>query len=224
MWQHIKDIVPLAQTALWIGLIVWIVNRYGGFIDQVLYLFRKRVESGSSVKAGPFEIGEAVEPQSLSDQKKEADEEIIESSEKFDTLSRRDKSSIRSEYFLIEDLALRAIQEQYGVSIQRNVKVLSLFEADGVFTKNGTLHVVEVKSGPLSKVKPIASNTLSRLDTLISSYGWKNVVIVFVMVIRDTKDENKTNLQTDIPIDNYNTKIQIHTYMEGELKAAVGID
>ena len=227
MWQHIKELVPLGQTILWVGLIVWVIRKYGGFIDQVLELFRKRVESGSSVKVGNFEIGEAVKPQSLSDQKKEADDDIRESSEStenYEALSSTVKASIRHDYFLTEDLALRAVQEYYGESIQRNVKVLSLFEADGVFTKNGTLHVVEVKAVPVSKIKSIAAKTLTRLDRLISGQAWRNVIIVFVIVIRESDSDNSNSPPADISLDNYQTNIDVHTYLESELKAAFDID
>lgn len=223
MWQHIKDLVPLGQTALWVGLIVWIVNKYGSFIDQLLELIRKRVESGSSIKAGSFEIGQALETQSVSDQRIEADEEIRNTSESpvtYETLSVEDKSTFRSEYFLIEDLALRAIQDEYGEPIQRNVKVLSLFQADGVFTKDGTLHLVEVKATTQNKIRSIAKISLLKLDNLIKGLGYKNIVIVLVVVVKDSD----SILSTHIPVDDYKTKVNVHTYLLKELKATFGID
>jgi Holliday junction resolvase-like predicted endonuclease len=227
MWQYLKDLVPLAQTTLWVGLIVWVIRKYGSFIDQLLELFRKRVESGSSVKAGPFEIGQAVEPQSVLDQKIEADEEIkdfSESSTIYDALPHEAKSTIRSEYFLAEDLALRAIQEEYGESIKRNVKFLSYFQADGVFTKNGTLHVVEVKTLTHNNLKRIAKKTLTAMDNAIQNHRFKNIVIVFVVVIRESADTNLIPQFDDLSIDKYHTKIKLHVYPLKELKGTFGID
>ena len=227
MWQHLKDLVPLAQTTLWVGLIVWVIRKYGSFIDQLLELFRKRVESGSSVKAGPFEIGQAVEPQSVLDQKIEADEEIkdfTESPTVYDALPLEAKSTIRSEYFLAEDLALRAIQEEYGESIKRNVKVLSLFQADGVFTKNGTLHVVEVKTLTRNNLKLIAKKTLSVMDNAIQNQGFKNVIIVFVVVVKENAEISLIQKLNDFSLDEYRTKIKLHVYPLKELKATFGID
>jgi len=226
MWQHIKDFVPLAQTALWVGLIVWFIKKYGSFIDQILELFRKRVESGSSVKAGPFEIGELIEPQSLSNQKREADEEILEFSEssvQYEAHSRSELASIRSDYFLTEDLALRMIQDEYGESITRNVKVFPQFEADGIFTKDGILHVVEVRAVTVDRFKKIATRTLSRLDNVIRNQTEKNIVIVFVVVIRDSKNKGVNIKPIEIPVNEYYTKIKTRTYQEAELKAAFGI-
>jgi hypothetical protein len=53
-----KEIIPLLQTALWIGLILFLIKRLLPDMSLLQQILSKRLESGSSVKVGPVEIGE----------------------------------------------------------------------------------------------------------------------------------------------------------------------
>jgi hypothetical protein len=53
-----KELVPLFQTLLWMTLLVVLVLYFRAEIDHLRKVLIKRLESGSSVKVGPVEIGE----------------------------------------------------------------------------------------------------------------------------------------------------------------------
>jgi len=54
----LKDYVPLFQTMLWIGFIVVFFLIYKKTISDVIKTLILRIKKGSSIKAGPIEIGE----------------------------------------------------------------------------------------------------------------------------------------------------------------------
>lgn len=49
--------VPLLQTLSWIGLIVFSAHRFSAHLERLFEAIRKRIQSGSSFKAGPIELG-----------------------------------------------------------------------------------------------------------------------------------------------------------------------
>ncbi len=53
-----KDFVPLFQSLLWVGLILTMLLYFRKELGLVKKILTKRLESGSSVKFGPIEIGE----------------------------------------------------------------------------------------------------------------------------------------------------------------------
>jgi len=54
----IKDYVPLFQTVLWIGFIIGLFLIFRKSINVIISTLVDRIKKGSSVKAGPIEIGE----------------------------------------------------------------------------------------------------------------------------------------------------------------------
>ena len=50
--------VPLFQTALWVGLILFAVLRFRRQLDEMIEVVETRIEKGAPLKAGPFELGE----------------------------------------------------------------------------------------------------------------------------------------------------------------------
>ena len=53
-----KPWIPLFQTLCWIILIVWLLHRFKAEVAALVGAVQKRIERGSSLKAGPFELGE----------------------------------------------------------------------------------------------------------------------------------------------------------------------
>jgi len=52
--------IPLLQTFLWVGLIIWLIRRYNTQVVAVLVSIQERIAKGSLVKAGPLEIGQDI--------------------------------------------------------------------------------------------------------------------------------------------------------------------
>jgi hypothetical protein len=187
-------IAPLIQTVLWVGLIAGIVWRFHTPIYGLLVALQKRIESGSSVKAGPFEITDQLKPQDASAQKEKAAveiQEVLEGQAPGTGIAKPTTaplSTIQARYFQAEDLALRAIQSEYGSPISRQVTAGRDSGFDGVFTSGGRTSVVEVKyvlgKGQATKIRP----AIHRLTKIIQQYNWENTQIVLVLVFENEED------------------------------------
>lgn len=56
-----KDYIPLLQTLVWPVFLAILIAVFRQQFQQIVETIRRRVEDGSSVKAGPIEIGEHLE-------------------------------------------------------------------------------------------------------------------------------------------------------------------
>lgn len=54
----LKDWVPFFQTIAWIGLIIFGTVKFSSKLELLLEAIRQRIQTGSSFKAGPVELGE----------------------------------------------------------------------------------------------------------------------------------------------------------------------
>src|SRR5438876_842187 len=146
--EYMDHIAPLLQTLLWVILIAGIVFRFNKPLHGVLTALQERIESGSTVKAGPFEISEHVKTQDPAKQKEKVERDLQEIlKEQPDSGGKeplKSKADLQTNYLLAEDLAMRAVQDQYGVPITRKVTVAPDLDFDGVFQYNGRMHLVEV--------------------------------------------------------------------------------
>lgn len=189
-----EHIAPLIQTVLWVGLIAGIVWRFQSPIYGLLVALQKRIESGSNVKAGPFEITNQLKPQDANAQKEKATVEIQEALESqtpvatFTQATVAPLTAIRERYFQAEDLALRAIQAEYGVPVTRQVTAGRDSGFDGVFTSGGRTSVIEVKyvlgKGQTPRIKP----AIHRLTKIIQQYNWQDTQIILVLVFENEDD------------------------------------
>lgn len=59
--QALSPYVPLWQTLTWVALIVLLVIMFRRRLASLVDAVRARVEKGSAFKAGPFELGDALE-------------------------------------------------------------------------------------------------------------------------------------------------------------------
>ncbi len=168
-----------------------------------MFALQKRIESGSNLKAGPFELTDQLKPQDPSKQKEKTAIEVQEaleqpSSDKVTTLpqpTERNVADVQERYFQVEDLVLRAIQTEYGTTVSRQVTGGADMGFDGTFVINGRLNIVEVKYlknlGNISRFR----NTLERLSNAIARYGWHNVQIILAIVFEKAEDIGKANEQ-----------------------------
>jgi len=196
-----EHIAPLIQTILWVGLIGGIVYRFNKPIYGVLVALQKRIESGSNVKAGPFEISD-LKPQEADAQKQKALAEIKEALEVEEAIPSavmappatdslvKFKTSI-PRYFQAEDLALRAIQTEFGTPINRQVTAGRDGGFDGVFTSQGHTNVVEVKYVPGKNMSPKIRPSIQHLTKIIEQYRWENAQIILVVVFENDEDIKK---------------------------------
>jgi len=59
---RMEHIAPLIQTLLWVSLVGAIVWRFHRSIEEILSALHKRIDGGSNVKAGWFELTDQFRP------------------------------------------------------------------------------------------------------------------------------------------------------------------
>jgi hypothetical protein len=183
------EFVPLLQTGLWVGLIVWLVHRYNAQVAAVLTAIQQRITQGSSVKAGPFELGADIRPQDLEEQNKRIQEEVqqIEAAPNQalpappQEATRTSQLSLRRRYILAEDLVMRELQSEFGAVINRSVRFGNA-ELDGIFAKSGGGFGVEVKYVRhrlhFDRILP----SLSHVVQAIRRLGWDRFTLILALV------------------------------------------
>src|SRR6478752_10626689 len=73
-----KELVPLVQTLLWVGLISAVLYRYHRSIEALITSLRARIDSGGGVKVGPVELVALARPLDPEQQAKKLDEEVAQ--------------------------------------------------------------------------------------------------------------------------------------------------
>lgn len=187
-----EHIAPLIQTVLWVGLIAVVLWRYHSPIHGLLVALQRRVEGGSSVKAGPFELSDQFKPQDpLKQEQKRTSEiqEALQPSESTLAADTKPGATLRAKYFQVEDLVLRAIQAEYGATISREVTAGADMGFDGAFVSNGRLNIVEVKylRGPSGNVSRLRES-IERLSSAVAAYGWRNAQIILAVVFERAEE------------------------------------
>lgn len=190
-----EHVIPLIQTLLWVSLIASLVWHFHLPINGILVALQKRIESGSSIKAGPFEITDQLRPQEPEQQRRKASEELEDAlkeigAEKGASANRVDviPARIHAKHCHAEDLVLRAIQVEQGVTISRQVTAGSDMGFDGVFVAQGSLNIVEVKYARSLASLPRFKSSVERLNLAIARYGWRRVQIILAVVFDKQED------------------------------------
>jgi hypothetical protein len=227
-----EQIAPLIQTVLWVGLIAGILWRFHLPIYGLLVALQKRIEAGSNIKAGPFELTEQLKPQAPSKQKEKAETEIrevlqaIPEPELTPTISSSlpSAATIQAKYFQAEDLVLRALQAEYGATVSRQVTAGADMGFDGAFVTNGRLNIVEVKyvAGSANIVSKLRLS-VQRLSTAISGYGWHNVQIILVVVFENADDVAKTSEKLQELVSDGSVSLVVRCYSLTELQLKFGV-
>lgn len=207
--------VPLMQTLLWVLLVLFLVVWFRKSLSSLLLVIQQRIEAGSSIKAGPFELLELVKPQSPDQQRQRASAEIAEAVQEASTSLSTPQPSIesnKSSYFQAEDLALRALQAEYGVPIQRSVVIGPSREVDGVFIKDRRLYVVEVKFnlGPVSEDR-IRMSVRRAQDAAFQLAGTSGG-IALVLVFKREEDVAKNEARVRRMLKDHKMRVDLWMY------------
>jgi hypothetical protein len=222
-----EHIAPLIQTALWVALLAVALWRFHKPIYDLLVAFQKRIESGSNIKAGPFEITDQLRPQDPLKQKEKVALELAEDlgapleAEQHVDLQTLPQSTIarQTKYFQAEDLVLRAIQAEYGATVSRQVTAGADIGFDGAFVSNGRLNIVEVKylSGSIPNTLKL-KGVVNRLVNAISSYGWKNTQIILAVVFENVEDTTRKTERLQNLFDQSHVPVVVKCYSFAELQ------
>lgn len=236
-------IAPLVQTVLWVALIGGIVWRFHRPIYGLLVALQKRVEGGGSVKAGPFELSE-LKPQEPARQREKLQLEIAAepaavppsaapslpaplSQQPPITFNPKEQQARRTALLLqAEDLALRAIQADYGQTVQRQVTAGQDPGFDGVFTIEGRVSVVEVKfvaKQSLMVTIPRMQGSLERLAASIDNYQWHNPRLLIAIVFESESDVPRSDTHLRRMVSDLPVEVTIRVFALPELRRRFGI-
>lgn len=190
-----EHIAPLLQTILWVGLVGALVWRFHKPIDGILSALHRRIDGGSSLKAGWFELTDQLRPQDALQQREKAAQEIQEvlhgdspvppQPQVPSAIEPHVAANVQAKYFQAEDLVLRAIQAEYGATVKRQVTGGRDMGFDAAFTTNGRLNIVEVKYIRTAKSLSRMRETTERLASTIRRYHWDNVQIILAVVFEE---------------------------------------
>lgn len=222
-----EHIGPLIQTILWVGLIAWIVWRFHSPIYGLLEALRKRVEAGSKIKAGPFELSDLVPQDPVSQLRKiveETQETLeVEAQDNSDTSKKETSALSTARYFQAEDLALRALQAEYGIPIKRQVTGGHDHGFDGIFELGGVKHIVEVKYIAGTGNKHRFRDAIQRLTSAAHEYGWSNSKIILVLVFERAERSENAKAMLEPAFANNPVPVSVRTFLMPELANRFGV-
>lgn len=224
--------IPLLQSGAWIGLIIWLVVRYGPQIKTLIRAIEERITTGSSFKAGPFEIGSSIRPQSTAEQIEQIQIEfpsLSSNDHPHQGSSGEDSSNIdvtdKSRPLISEDLVLRILQEEYGVLINRQISAGAGLQFDGFFVSNNIPHAIEVRYfGGYFPMSDLIKK-VQRIHEKIWHLGWKRFKLVLAIVIDDNYPPSGDTLEAFIQeIDQLGTETVVRVFPFSEVVGHFGID
>lgn len=222
---------PFIQNLLLVGLIAGIVWKFHKPLYGLLEALQKRVESGSNIKAGPFEITEQLRPQDpVSQQQKAAAEtlEVLEAQAQEQEapeekpLAER-ASTVQARYFQAEDLVLRAIQAEYGAPVKRQMAAGRDAGFDGVFYASHRANVVEVKYVPGRGHNQKLRAAVERLTATIQQYGWLNAQIILALVFETEEDIERVKELLSAAFLSNPIPVEVKTYAMFALEEQFGV-
>ncbi|HKZ10206.1 MAG TPA: hypothetical protein VJL61_05810 [Rhodanobacteraceae bacterium] len=227
---------PLIQTVLWVALIGWIVVRFHKPIQALLEALTERIRSGSDVTAGPLSV-KTPQSATVHEQATRAEQEIEEASAAASGAQPSSPSTatpqpagqatasphFRARYFQAEDLALRAVQAEFGQPISRQVSFGPGQQFDGTFVLNNRMNIVEVKY--VSKVPPnaIIQQALGRMQAFVEKNNLKSVNLILAAVVDRTSEVDATRKRFTTIADDSNVPTIVRVYSLSELQASFGI-
>lgn len=222
---------PLIQTILWVALIGAVLWRFNKPLYGLLSALQKRVEAGSSIKAGPFELIDTLRPADPVKQREKIDAELIEAAQSSgvsdaEVVSPRSppSSNLRAKYFEAEDLALRAVQAEFRAPITREITGGADSGFDGVFAADGRLNIVEVKYLRDASAASSLSASVSRVAKAIEQYDWPLVRLILVVVIERVERVADAELEILRALPDVNLSIVVRVFSLKALQKRFGIE
>jgi hypothetical protein len=228
--EWLKDYVPLAQTILWVSLIVGILLRYHSSIESIIESLRKRIDSGGALKLGPVELSELSKPLNPKEQAEKLERDVaqfveIEQRQPNGVIHHPDlkPETIRTQYAKAEDLALREIQVEYQAAINRQLAI-GPSEFDGAFVKDGKFHVVEVKYSRRPLPKAIIEQSTERILSRFRYLNWRSTKLILAVVYDDPEiDLSKEKSRIAEIISSVGKEVEVRCYQLRALAEKFGI-
>lgn len=227
MLTELAPYVPLASTLVWAVLIVGLVVWFRRPIRSILSAIQKRIEGGSTVKAGWFELSDQLRVQSPAEQRENTKAAVAEAASSTPPTAQTthipSRSEVASRYFLAEDLALRAVQAEYEVPITRQVAHSSGVRFDAAFAKDGRLHVVEVKAFFAGPQPEKLRASLLRVANAAREMGGPQALLVAAFVVEQPDSTDAARVRATEALKGLPIGVVVRVYSLSELKSAFGV-
>ena len=224
--------VTFFQTLLWVLLITGVLWKFHAQAVALLGAIKTRIEKGSSVKAGPFELGQDLRPQEPEQQKKRLDDEVKQaqqeeaksSSTHAQLIAKPSDSDFRSRILIAEELALRALQSEFDVVINRQVKMGSDLGLDGAFVKDNRGFGVEVKYSRKDLSETQLRHVVSQFMNYAKLRNWKQFTMILAVVYDGPDSELHTQQETlDSTLNEFQGFVQWRLYSLSQLSQKYGL-
>lgn len=229
----------LIQTGLWVSLITGIAYRFHEPLQALLEALVERIKSGSDVTAGPFSVW-SIQSLAVSEQVARADQEIEEannasyaavSQAPFNESPTPTPSNaitaptpqFRARYFQAEDLALRAVQSEFGQPISRQITGGRDQGFDGAFVQNNCINIVEVRYVAKAPPKVLIQQSLRRIQSYIASNNWRRVNLIMVIVVDHDDEVEPTQERITAVAAESPVPVTARVYALSDLKLKFGI-
>jgi hypothetical protein len=226
--------VPLLQTGLWVGLIIGALWRYHKVLESLSEALRDRIKEGSGVDIGPIKVAERMAPLSTEKQKAKLEDELTQlqntQQEKKEgpvlvtnvagqTPPLSEKKA-RTRLLMAEDLAIRELQSEFGISMNRQVGFL-----DAMFVRDSAAIGIEVKylrrAATEQKLKETAVSILAKT----SSYGWKRFSLIIVVVYEGFRVPTETELvRLNVALSGFGSSVSVKVFFFEDLCEKYGLD
>jgi hypothetical protein len=178
-----EQLFPFLSTLLWVGLIAGLIYIYRSHIEAFLETVNGRLKDGAPFEIGNIKLG--IRPQTPEQQRQKLENEITQAVQEEGPIpvhqDLADRNILKATYFTAEDLALREIQAEFGVPVNRQIQTAGV-TFDGIFAIDATAYLVEVKLVRSEKTDLIARRSINQFAESIASLKWKNARGLLVVV------------------------------------------
>jgi len=240
--ENLVPYIPLMQSLIWPIAVLAFLLLFRDKFKRILAIIVERLESGSSVEAGPFKLGEKLASPSPEERDKKRALDLADAVTESpaepepDSITGRSKPTVVSpDSFLkkreltrfsqIENAALSKVSDTIGIPITREVKPTSrstmLF--DGVALDSNGFRIVEVKIFRDAKqVKTTVRRFLDSVSSFCLTLEEKNrsfVSVILVVVIANDFQGDPSSVSRALAssIEGYTFPIRVEQFKEGDL-------
>ncbi len=172
-------IAQAMRMMIWLGVVGFLFRRYDEPVRDLLAAARIYFENAHRLAASRPEV---FAPAPLAPEPPLTPIAIAEVEVLKPVADAPPSKPVHAKYSQAQDLALRAIQAEYGVSVGRQLSGGADMGFDGVFSHEGKLNIVEVKFVSALFNDKSMKQAVERITSTIIRQGWLNVRIVLVVV------------------------------------------
>lgn len=132
---------------------------------------------------------------------------------------------IRTTVVIAEDLVIRELESEYGVSINRQVSVGNVAQFDGVLIRQGEVFTVEVKYTPSQLSRTNVAEYLQGLETIARNLPWRRFKAIYAVVFDDLEelDVTKESSRLQDVINAFPFNVILKIYGLKQLKEKFGV-